>query len=161
MTKLLSFVFPTAGKANLRLEFRFLVLYKWIDESGNQQKLRIIDSISGNWQEVAALLGLSMSQMKGIQQQSFNVPERCCCHVFDCWINSNGGDSTDYDITFSGLHQLLLDAKMCALAEQLRKAVGLEVKSDRVTEKASLGGTASRVCMYVCVYDLELYTSYV
>ena len=79
-----------------------------------------------------------MSQMDGIQQQSFMDPEQCCLRIFDGWIISNG-ESTDYPITWSGLHKLLLDAGLGALAEQLRTAVGIDipmqVKSDKATEK--------------------------
>ena len=128
-------------KPNFSLKLRSLILFEWCDESGVKQQLKIVKAISGKWREVAALLGLTVSQMDGIQQQSFMDPEQCCLRVFDHWIISNG-EFTDYPITWSGLHKLLLDVGLSALAEQLRAAVGLDipmpVSIDEATEKASL-----------------------
>ena len=87
------------------------------------------------------MLGFSVSQMDGIQQQSFMDPEQCCLRVFDGWIISNG-EFTVYPITWTGLHKLLSDVGLSALAEQLRAAVGLDipmsVNADEATEKVSL-----------------------
>ena len=91
-----------------------------------------MEAIAVKWRKVAALLGLSVSQMDGIQQQSFMDPEQCCYHVFDHWIISNG-EFTDYPITWSGLHELLEDTGHSAIAERMKTAlqtVGIVVISE-------------------------------
>ena len=78
---------------------------------------------------MATLVGLSMSQMDGIQKQSLLETEQCCLRVFDHWIISNG-EFTDYPITWSGLHELLEDIGHRALAEQMKTAlqtVGIKI----------------------------------
>ena len=117
------------GKSNITLSLRFLKLFKWRDESGVKQQLRIIELISSKWQDLATLVGLSMSQMDGIEKQSLLDTEKCCLRVFDHWIISNG-EFTDYPITWSGLHELLEDTGHRALAEQLKTAlqtVGIKI----------------------------------
>ena len=80
------------------------------------------------WLDLATLVGLSMSQSDGIKKESFMKEEECCLRVFDHWIISNG--TTDYPITWSGLHELLDDTGHRALAKQMKTAlqtVGIEV----------------------------------
>ena len=57
------------SKSNVTLNLRFLELFKWRDESGVKQQLRIIESVSSKWQKLATLVGLSMSQMDGIKKE--------------------------------------------------------------------------------------------
>ena len=124
--------YPFTGKSNIMPSLRFLKLFKWRDESGAKQQLKIIESISSKWQDLATLVGLSMSQMDGIQKQSLLETEQCCLRVFDHWIISNG-EFTDYPITWSGLYELLEDISHRALAEQMRTAlqtVGIEITEE-------------------------------
>ena len=84
--------------------------------------------MSSQWQDLAALVGLSVGQMDGILRQSFMNSEQCCLRVFDHWIINNG--TTDYPITWSGLYELLDDTGHRALAKQMKTAlqtVGIEV----------------------------------
>ena len=121
-----------ASKSDVTLSLRFLKLFKWTDESGGEQQLRIMEAIGVKWRDVAALFGLNVSQMDGIQQQSFMDPEQCCLRVFDHWIISNG-EFTHYPITWSGLHELLEDIGHGALAEQMKTAlqtVGIKITKE-------------------------------
>ena len=90
--------------------------------------MRIIQSISSKWQKLATLLGLSLSQSDGIKKESFMNTEECCLRVFDHWIISNG--TTDYPITWSGLHELLEDIEHSTTAEHMKTAlqtVGIDI----------------------------------
>ena len=107
-------------------------MFKWRGESGAKQQLRIIESISSKWQDLATLVGLSMSQMDGIQKQSLLETEQCCLRVFDHWIISNR-EFTNYPITWSGLQELLEDIGHRALAKQMKTAlqrVGIEIAEE-------------------------------
>ena len=111
---------------NVALSLRFLKLFKWKDGSGAEQKLKIVEEISSKWQDLAILLGLSMSQIDGIQKmQSVMEAEQCCLRVFDHWI-SNNGEFTDYPITWNGLHKLLEDVGHRAVARRMKTAVDIE-----------------------------------
>ena len=91
-----------------------------------------MEAIGVKWRDVAALLGLSVNQMDGIQQQSFLDPEQCCYRVFDHWIINNG-EFTDYPITWRGLHELLRDIDNNALAERMKAAlqtVGIDISEE-------------------------------
>ena len=119
------------GKSNVTLSLRFLKLFKWKDESGVEQKLRIIETMSSQWQDLATLLGLSMSQMDGIKKESLMEDKQCCLRVFDRWIISNG--TTDYPNTWRGLHELLEDIEHRALAEKVKTAlqtVGIDISEE-------------------------------
>ena len=107
---------------NVALSLRFLKLFKWKDESGAEQQLKIIEEISSKWQDLAILVGLSMSQIDGIQKQCLMEAEQCCLRVFDHWIISNG-EFTEYPITWSGLHELLKDIGHRAVAERMKTAL--------------------------------------
>ena len=116
------------GKSNITLSLRFLELFKWRNESGAKQQLRIIESICSKWQKLATLVGLSMSQMDGIKKESLMEDKQCCLRVFDRWIISNG--TTDYPVIWSGLHELLDDIEHRALAEKVKTAlqtVGIDI----------------------------------
>ena len=81
---------------------------------------------------MATLVGLSMSQMDGIQKQSLLETEQCCLRVFDHWIISNG-EFTGYPITWSGLHELLEDIGHRALAKLMKTAlqtVGIDISEE-------------------------------
>ena len=106
-------------------------MFKWKDESGAKQ-LRIIEETSPKWQDLAILVGLSKSQMDGIKKESLGETEQCCLCVFDRWIISNG-EFTDYHITWSGLHELLEDIGLRALAEKVKTAlqtVGIDISEE-------------------------------
>ena len=126
-------IFPPilAGKtsnSSATLSLHFLKLFKWKDESGAEQELRIINRISDKWRDVATLLGLGVCQMDGIQRESFMNAEQCCLRVFDDWIMKNG--TTDYPLTWSGLHKLLKDIEHNAIAEDMKRAlsaVGVDI----------------------------------
>ena len=84
------------------------------------------------WLDLATLVGLSMSQMDGIKNESIMGTEQCCLHVFDRWIISNG-EFTDYPITWSGLHELLEDIGHRALAKLMKTAlqtVGIDISEE-------------------------------
>ena len=85
----------TVENAHFSLNLRRLTLVKWRDESGATRQLRIVRAIGAKWREVAALLGLSVCQMDGIQQQCSMNTEQCCVRIFDGWIISNG-EFTNY-----------------------------------------------------------------
>ena len=110
------------GKLNVTLSLRFLKLFEWKDKSGAERQLKIVEEISSKWQDLAILLGLSMSQIDGIQKQCLLEAEQCCLRVFDHWIISNG-EFTNYPITWSGLHKLLKDIGHRAVAELMKTAL--------------------------------------
>ena len=105
------------------LSLRFLKLFKWKDENGAKQELRIIEETSSKWQDLAILVGLSTSKIDGIKKESFMETEQCCLRVFDHWIISNG-EFTEYPITWSGLHKLLKDIGHRTVAERMKTALG-------------------------------------
>ena len=118
-------VFPLASLigSDVTLSLRFLKLFEWKDEHGAKKQLKIIETISSQWRDLAILVGLSVSQMDGILRESFMNSEQCCLRVFDHWIMSNG-EFTDYPVTWSGLHKLLKDiGHHNALAEHMKSAL--------------------------------------
>ena len=123
-------IFSTPMYVGKTLSLRQLKLFKWRDECGDNQQLRIIEAVSNDWRDVAILLGLSVGQMEALWKKYCMNSEDCCLDVFDDWIKKNG-ESTDYTVTWSGLHELLVDIKHAATAECLKKAlqtVGIDIK---------------------------------
>ena len=118
--------------ATVTLSLRFLKLFKWKDESGAKQQLRIIEETSSEWEDLAIFLGLSTSKIDGIKKEFFMKAEQCCLRVFDHWIISNG-EFTDYPVTWSGLQELLEDIGLRALAKLLKTAlqtVGIDISEE-------------------------------
>ena len=88
--------------------------------------------MSSQWQDLATLVGLSMSQMDGIKKESLMEDKQCCLRVFDRWLISNG-EFTNYPISWSGLHELLEDIEHRALAKHMKTAlqtVGIDISEE-------------------------------
>ena len=106
-------------------------MFKWKDENGTKQQLRIIEAISHRWQQLAILVGLSMNKINAIEN-NFH-PEQRSLRVFDIWITSSSDTTTAYPVTWNGLHRLLEDINYRALAERMKVAlrtVGIDISDN-------------------------------
>lgn len=85
------------------------------------KELRIIDQIAPQWREAGILLGFTMPELETLQQTALNESFQCCRHVFSQWIANHG--HPQYPLTWNGLHELLVNLHMDALAKQLQEAL--------------------------------------
>jgi hypothetical protein len=98
-----------------------LHLIKWIDESGQPQTFRLVDWVSASWKNFGMILGLGRNQLEKWEDQYRGDANMCWARVMEEWLN--GGEGSDYPVTWEGLYTLLSDAQYSEFAEELRNAV--------------------------------------
>lgn len=101
---------PSESKPDLKS----LVLFKWKDENGVQQKERVIKRVSADWRDIGILLGLSVAELK-----EYTTLESV--GVFNYWIE-NGGHP-DYPLSWEGLCDLLCDIDHDNIADNVKAAL--------------------------------------
>ncbi len=93
-----------------------------IDQSGRRTSDRevcILSDASSSWEKIAETLELPLSD------SHTQRPPQNSTEVFKWWLTHD----TSYDKTWTGLHQLLIDSNMPALAEQLYEAINSPTSS--------------------------------
>ena len=95
-------------------------LLKWTD-GAEIQKLAIIKLVASKWRDIGILLGLTMSELDTIRQDTLNDNHQSCQYVFSKWFENNGCQS--YPITWGGVEELLVDIEMNTIAKRLKEAL--------------------------------------
>ena len=103
------------------ISLKLLDLIKWRDESGKEQKLRLISRVSSKWESFGYRLDLPQNMLDAWRDECLNNSARCWCKVMHHWLT--GGDTPDYPATWDGLYEMLEDVEYSEEARQLREAV--------------------------------------
>ena len=118
--RFVSVTLPVAILLAVPLTLRTITLFKWTDENGQPESLRILDEISSRWTEAGDLLGLSPARLKGIEVYQLRDARSCCRDVLQDWIQDNPGS---YPVNWEGLISLLKDMKLTVLANELENTL--------------------------------------
>lgn len=97
-----------------------ITLLKWKD-GGEIQKLTIIKQVASKWRDIGILLGLTMSELDTIRQNTLNDNHQSCQYIFSKWFENNG--CLHYPITWEGVEELLMDIEMHTIAKSLKEAL--------------------------------------
>ena len=100
-----------------------LTLLKWRDENGHNQKLKILQEISSNWEEAGNLMGLSSNVLDSIEKNYSRSVEQCCRNVFRSWLEGEKGGLI-YPVSWEGICTLLEDMDYSSTALLLRDILG-------------------------------------
>ena len=103
------------------ISLKLLNLIKWRDESGKEQKFRLVSRVSSRWESFGYRLDLPQNMLDAWREECLNNSARCWLKVMHHWLT--GGDTPDYPATWDGLYEMLEDVEYFEMAQQLREAV--------------------------------------
>ena len=115
------------------VEHHFVDLIKWEDENGVKRELRIYSKIAHRWREIATRLGFELGEIESIRKNyPFNDNDRVTT-ILGRWFEnarslSNAGR---YPKSWQGLINLLEDAELSEVAEEIYKALSSPKNSVR------------------------------
>ena len=103
-----------------------MTLLKYRDPVGGQVKrLKLVDTILNDWEEVGKILGIPQPKLAAWWTQTSHDPKRCCDNVMAHWLQN---PPDEYPLTWRGLIDLLEDVdKFGALVEELKTALDNKV----------------------------------
>lgn len=97
-----------------------LHLIKWQDENGKHHRFKLMDHIAPSWRVFGILLGITTAELDHYMMESQYDSRLCLVRIFSMWLD---GNSFDYSPTWSGLYELLRDARHYSVASALQQAV--------------------------------------
>ena len=93
-----------------------LILLKWENERGQEQRLRILEEVCIKWKDIGCVIGLSPSRLDAIEVYRFHNAKECCRDVFGVWLEQEEGR---YLVTWDGVRELLKDMELSATAQKI------------------------------------------
>ena len=115
------------------IENRFVDLIKWEDENGVKRELRIYSKIAHKWRQIATQLGFELGEIESIRKNNpFDDHDRVTV-VLGRWFDNarNLPNASRYPKSWQGLINLLEDAELGEVAEELKRALSSSWSSVR------------------------------
>ena len=88
-------------------------------ESG-AKKIRVIDTVAAQWEELAIALGFEAAVINYIRRDHVHDAKGACCHVLTKWL-AEKEENLRSPVTWTTLIECLTDAGFAGLAEDLKK----------------------------------------
>ena len=106
------------------VKHHFVDLIKWEDENGVKRELRIYSKVAHKWRQLATRLGLELGEIKSINNDYRTRYSRITA-VFEQWFENakNLPNASRYPRSWQGLINLLEDAELGEVAEELKRAL--------------------------------------
>ena len=90
-------------------------------ESGDMKKLRVIDTVAAQWEELAIALGFEAAVINYIRRDHVHNAKGACCQVLTKWLAEEAEENLRGPVTWATLIECLADAGFASLAEDLTK----------------------------------------
>ena len=115
------------------IEYRFVDLIKWEDENGVKREFRIYSKIAHKWRQIATLLGFEPGEIESIRKNNpFDDRDRVAVMLGRWFDNAkNLPNASRYPKSWQGLINLLEDAELGEVAEELKRALSSSWNSVR------------------------------
>ena len=106
------------------VEHHFVDLIKWEDENGVQRELRIYSKIAHMWERIATRLGFESGEIDAVKDDH-RTSYSCITAVLRRWFENARSllNARRYPKSWQGLINLLEDAELGEVAEELKKAL--------------------------------------
>ena len=88
-------------------------------ESGDAKKIRVIDTVAAQWEELAIALGFEAAVINYIRRDHVHDAKGACCHVLTKWLMEEE-ENLRAPVTWTTLIECLMDAGFASLAEDLK-----------------------------------------
>ena len=100
-------------------------LIKWEDESQIRRELRIYSKIAHKWKQIATRLGFEIGEIESIRKNSsFDDNDRITAVLRQWFENAKSlPNASRYPKSWQGLINLLEDAELGEVAEELKRAL--------------------------------------
>ena len=89
-------------------------------EGRGGRKVRVIESIGSEWEEVAKALDMGQEDIDMIKTTHSDNDEEACREMLATWLEGNNGE-----VSWTAFTQALIDAGLLELADNLKDAVVL------------------------------------
>ena len=90
-------------------------------EGRGGRKVRIIESIGSEWEEVAKALDMEQEEIDMIKTRHLDHDEEACYEILATWLEGNNGE-----VSWTALTQAFIDAGLPQLADSLRDVLTFE-----------------------------------
>ena len=104
-----------------------LQLIRYYDSETQQHlKIRIIEEVASDWEEVAGQLGFTPAVIVAVKNPGCGkTPDACFKEILRRWMaNATGMPNADkYPCTWKGIHTLLIDTTHTTVANDLKEAI--------------------------------------
>ena len=84
------------------------------------RKVRVIESIGSEWEEVAKALDMGQEDIDMIKTTHSDNDEEACREMLATWLEGNNGE-----VSWTALTQALIDAGLLQLADSLKEVLEL------------------------------------
>ena len=114
------------------VEHHFVDLIKWEDENGVKRELRIYSKIAHRWRQIATRLGFELGEIESVEENHHRNDSRITA-VLRRWFENarNLSNANRYPKSWQGLINLLEDAELGEVAEEMKKALSSPKNSVR------------------------------
>ena len=123
MLKILIFSNHTGSKPKLQ-ELQLLS-----SENTDTKKVRVIDTVAAEWEELAIALGFEPAVINYIRRDHVHDAKGACCKVLTKWL-AEEEENLRSPVTWTTLIECLKDAGFATLAEDLTKIKQVEFESN-------------------------------
>ena len=146
---------PANEDMSAGVSLKLLNLIKWRDESGQEQKFRLVNRVSSRWESFGYRLDLPQNMLDAWREECHHISAHCWCKVMHHWLT--GGDTPDYPATWDGLFEILEDTEYFEVARQLKEAVLAAKVSDHISSWTRDGECCSQ--LHVGIYSCSVCAS--
>ena len=109
------------------MRMNLLQLIRYYDSETQQHlKIKIIEEVASNWEEVAGQLGFTPGVIVAVKNPGCGkTPDACFKEILRRWMaNATGMPNADrYPCTWRGIHALLIDTTHTTVANDLKEAI--------------------------------------
>ena len=107
-------------------------LIKWEDENGVKRELRIYSKIAHKWRQIATRLGFELGEIESVEENHHRNDSRITAVLRRWFENARSlANASRYPKSWQGLINLLEDAELGEVAEELKKALSSPQNSVR------------------------------
>ena len=91
-------------------------------EGRGGRKVRVVESIGSEWEEVAKALDIGQEDIDMIKTRHSDHDEEACREMLATWLEGNNGE-----VSWTALTQALIDAGLPQLADDVKDILRLEL----------------------------------
>ena len=112
------------------VEHHFIDLIKWDDENGVKRELRVYSKIAHKWRQIASRLGFELGEIESVEENYHRNDSRITA-VLKRWFENARSlpNARRYPKSWQGLINLLEDAELGEVAEELRRTLSSSSQS--------------------------------
>ena len=114
------------------IEHHIVDLLKWEDENGVKRELRVYSKIAHRWRQIATRLGFGLGEIESVEENHHRNDSRITAVLSRWFENARSlSNASRYPKSWQGLINLLEDAELGEVAEEMKKVLSSSKNSVR------------------------------